>query len=106
MRKEPNVVSGRHRHEHGASGMTINLEALAFKATSDIRLNKGTEAGPIVGTRNSSNSGEDAGVTSDCGVMVEPQDLAAEAKVGGDILSTAEIQCRDIVREILIPVRV
>ena len=106
MRKESNIVGWRHRHERGMSGMTINLELLAFKATSNIRFNKGTEARPIVGTRNSSKCGENARVTSDGGVMVELQNLAAEAKVGGNVLTTAEIQCCNVVGEGTIPVRI
>ena len=103
MRKEPNIVSGRHRHERG---MMINLKTLAFKATSNIRFNKGTEAGPIVGTRNSSDRGEDAWMTSDSRVVMELQDLAAETKVSGDVLSSAEIQHRNIVGEGTVPIRV
>ena len=106
MRKEPNIVGGRHRHERGMSGMTINLESLAFKATSNIRFNKGTEARPVVGTGNGSNRGEDTRVTSDSGVVVELQNLAAKAKVSGNVLTAAEIQCCDVVGKGLVPVRV
>ena len=106
MRKELNIVSGRHRHERGTSGMTINLEALAFKTASNIRFNKGMEARPVVRVGDGSNCGKNARVTSDSGLVVELQNLAAEAKVGSDILTTAEIQCRDVVREGMVPVGV
>ena len=106
MGKEPNIVGRRHRHERGVSGVTINLEALALKAAGNIRFNKGTEAGPIVGMRNSSNCGEDTGVSSDSGIMVELQDLAAEAKVSGDVLTTAEIQRCNVVRKGWVPIGV
>ena len=106
MRKEPNIVGGRHRQERGASGMTINLEALTLETASNIRLNEGMEARPVIGAGNGNNRGENARVTSDSRVVVELQDLAAEAKVGGDILPTAEIQCRNVVGEGLIPVRI
>ena len=104
MRKEPNIVGGRHRHERGASGMTINLEVLAFKTASNIRFNKGAEARPIIRMRNGSDRGKDTRVTSNSRVVVELQDLAAKAKVSGDILTTTEVQSGNVVGEGTIPV--
>ena len=86
--------------------MTINLKTLTFKTASDVRFNKGTEARPIVGMRNGSNHSEDTRVTSDGGVVMELQNLAAEAKVGRNVLTTAKIQCCNVVGEGTIPIRV
>ena len=106
MRKEPNIVGGWHRHECRTSGVMINLKALAFKAASNVRFNKGMEARPVVGTGNGSNRGENAGVTSDSRVVVKLQYLVAEAKISGNVLTPAEIQRCNIVREGAVPVRV
>ena len=54
----------------------------------------------------SSDCGENTRVTSDGRVVVELQKLAAKAKVGGDILLSAKIQCGNIVGEGMVPVRV
>ena len=106
MGKEPNIIGGRHRHEHGASGMTINLEALALKTASNVRFNKRVETRPVVRAGDSSNRGENTRMTSDSGVMVELQNLAAEAKVSRDVLPSVEIQRGNIVGEGSVPVGV
>ena len=80
MGEEPNIISRWHRHEHGA---TINLEVLIFETASNVRLNEGVETGPVVGAGDGSNHGENTRVTSDSRVVVELQNLAAKAKVGG-----------------------
>ena len=106
VRKELNIVGGRHRHECGASRVTINLEALTFKAASHIRFNKGTEARPVVGMRNGGNCCKNTRVTSGSRVMVELQDLAVEAKISGNVLATTEVQYSNIVGKGLVPIRV
>ena len=106
MRKEPNIIGRRHRHECRASRMTVNLETLTFKTASDVRFDEGVEARPVVRAGDSSNCGKNTRVTGNGRVVMELQNLAAKAKVSRDILLTVEVQCGNIVREGTVPVGV
>ena len=48
IREKRSIIGGRHRHEGGASGMSINLERLTFKATCNVVVDKGSEARPVI----------------------------------------------------------